>query len=103
MSAPTQSDVSDTDPRRPEDHVDSELPRTSAAAGWGRWAWRQLTSMRTALFLLLLLALASIPGSLLPQRSSDPNGVVQYLDNNPGIAPLLEAVQAFDAYSSFWY
>ena len=103
MSAPTQSDVSDTDPRRPEDHVDSELPRTSAAAGWGRWAWRQVTSMRTALFLLLLLALASIPGSLLPQRSSDPNGVVQYLDNNPGIAPLLEAVQAFDAYSSFWY
>ena len=23
--------------------------------GWARWAWRQLTSMRTALFLLLLL------------------------------------------------
>ncbi|WP_440711686.1 cytochrome c biogenesis protein ResB [Herbiconiux sp. YIM B11900] len=59
--------------------------------------------MRTALFLLLLLALASIPGSLLPQRSSDPNGVVQYIDRNPGIAPLLEAVQAFDSYGSFWY
>ena len=27
-----------------------------------RWAWRQLTSMRTALLLLLLLALASVPG-----------------------------------------
>ena len=27
----------------------------------GRWAWRQLTSMRTALLLLLLLALAAIP------------------------------------------
>jgi cytochrome c biogenesis protein ResB len=34
--------------------------------------------MRTALFLLLLLALAAVPGSLVPQRSSDPNGVVQF-------------------------
>ena len=43
--------------------------------GWLRWFWRQLTSMRTALFLLLMLAIASIPGSLVPQRTSDPNGV----------------------------
>ena len=28
----------------------------------GRWAWRQLTSMRTALVLLFLLALAAVPG-----------------------------------------
>ena len=31
-------------------------------AGWLRWGWRQLTSMRTALILLFLLALGSIPG-----------------------------------------
>ena len=37
-----------------------------------RWAWRQLTSMRTALVLLFLLALAAVPGSLVPQRSVDP-------------------------------
>ena len=36
-------------------------------AGWLRWGWRQLTSMRTALILLFLLALGSIPGSILPQ------------------------------------
>ncbi|HTW04387.1 MAG TPA: cytochrome c biogenesis protein ResB, partial [Streptosporangiaceae bacterium] len=35
-------------------------------AGWLRWGWRQLTSMRTALVLLFLLAAGSIPGSLLP-------------------------------------
>src|SRR5699024_412972 len=37
---------------------------------WGmcRWAWTQLTTMRVALILLLVLALAAIPGSLLPQR-----------------------------------
>ena len=32
-----------------------------------RWAWRQLTSMRTALVLLFLLALAAVPGSVVPQ------------------------------------
>ena len=37
-----------------------------------RWVWRQLTSMRTALILLLLLALAAIPGSVIPQRASTP-------------------------------
>ncbi len=36
-----------------------------------RWSWRQLTSMRTALILLLLLALAAIPGSVIPQENID--------------------------------
>ncbi len=36
-----------------------------------RWSWRQLTSMRTALILLLLLALAAIPGSVIPQSDVD--------------------------------
>ena len=39
---------------------------SGTGAGWGRWAWRQLTSMRTALILLFLLALGSVPGSILP-------------------------------------
>lgn len=30
--------------------------------GWLRFVWRQLTSMRTALLLLLLLTVAAIPG-----------------------------------------
>ena len=37
-----------------------------------RWAWGQLTSMRTALALLFLLALVTIPGSMIPQRSASP-------------------------------
>ncbi|ARJ07623.1 cytochrome C biogenesis protein (plasmid) [Cnuibacter physcomitrellae] len=90
-------------PDRPADHVDAPVQPPRASRGWVRWAWRQLTSMRTALFLLLLLALASVPGSLVPQRSSDPNGVTQYFDNNPQLAPILDAVQAFDSYGSWWY
>ena len=99
------------EPLRPSDHFDSEAPTRSAtivqpklnAVGWLRFAWRQLTSMRTALVLLLLLAVAAIPGSLVPQRSADPNGVVQYERNNPELFAVLDTLQVFDTYSSVWF
>ena len=56
----------------------------ATGAGWGRWAWRQLTSMRTALVLLFLLALGSVPGSVLPQQGSDPASVTQYFRRTRG-------------------
>nr|WP_243695450.1 cytochrome c biogenesis protein ResB [Agromyces protaetiae] len=71
--------------------------------GWLRFIWRQLTSMRTALLLLLLLAIAAVPGSLVPQRSSDPNGVTQYFNDNPRLAPILDSLQMFDVYTSAWF
>jgi len=71
--------------------------------GWARWFWRQLTSMRTALMLLLLLAIAAVPGSIYPQRSADPNGVKQYFENNPDFAAVLDSLQLFDVYTSVWF
>jgi cytochrome c biogenesis protein len=71
--------------------------------GWLRWGWRQLTSMRTALVLLLLLAIAAVPGSLVPQRSADPNGVTQYFNDNPDLAPILDNLSLFDVYTSPWF
>ncbi|WP_427015507.1 cytochrome c biogenesis protein ResB [Pseudarthrobacter sp. P1] len=68
-----------------------------------RWAWRQLTSMRSALFLLLLLAVAAVPGSLFPQRSSNPSNVTKYLQDNPGTGPVLDWFKLFDVYSSPWF
>jgi len=73
------------------------------AQGWARFLWRQLTSMRTALFLLLLLALAAIPGSLVPQRSSDPNGVIRYQRDDPELYAILDGLQLFDTFSSVWF
>lgn len=73
------------------------------AFGWARWFWRQLTSMRTALFLLLLLAVAAVPGSVYPQRSADPNGVTQFFENNPDLAPIMDSFQLFDVYTSVWF
>ncbi|WP_448811942.1 cytochrome c biogenesis protein ResB [Agromyces bauzanensis] len=97
---------------RPDDHIDSPergADETSVTqpklgpVGWVRFAWRQLTSMRTALLLLLLLAIAAVPGSLVPQRSSDPNGVTQYFADNPDLAPVLDSFQMFDVYTSAWF
>ena len=68
-----------------------------------RWLWRQLTSMRTALILLLLLGLAAIPGSLFPQRSQNPLKVADYFKSNPGTAKFLDQLNIFDVYSSPWF
>jgi cytochrome c biogenesis protein len=70
---------------------------------YARNTWRTLTSMGTALVLLFLLALGAIPGALLPQRSLNESKVEQYLAGHPTIGPLLDRVQAFDVFSSFWF
>lgn len=71
--------------------------------GMLRWAWTQLTSMRTALFLLLLLAVAAVPGSLFPQRPANPSIVTQYIKDHPDYGKLLDSVQLYDVYSSAWF
>jgi cytochrome c biogenesis protein len=68
-----------------------------------RWTWRQLTSMRTALFLLMLLAVAAVPGSVIPQRGIDPVKVQEYLAEHPGSGPWLQRLGFFDVYSSPWF
>lgn len=68
-----------------------------------RWCWRQLTSMRTALILLLLLGIAAIPGSLFPQRSQNPIQVKQYFSDNPTLATWLDRFSLFNVYSSPWF
>ncbi len=73
------------------------------AVGWLRWGWRQLTSMRTALVLLFLLALASIPGSVLPQQGIDPAAVSQYYAAHPTLAPLLAKLSLFDVFGAPWF
>jgi cytochrome c biogenesis protein len=68
-----------------------------------RWAWRQLTSMRTALVLLFLLALAALPGSLVPQRSIDAARVAQFAEDHPTLSPWYDRLSLFDVYSSPWF
>ncbi|MBO1752444.1 cytochrome c biogenesis protein ResB [Actinotalea sp. BY-33] len=78
------------------------LPRLGFV-GTLRWTWRQLTSMRVALMLLMLLAVVAVPGSVLPQRPQDPAAVARYLADNPGLAPWLDRLGFFDVYASVWF
>src|SRR6478672_11733441 len=71
--------------------------------GWLRWMWRQLTSMRTALFLLLLLAIGALPGSIWPQRSIDSARTADYIANHPKAGPWLDRFGFFEVYASPWF
>ncbi|MGP2436559.1 cytochrome c biogenesis protein ResB [Streptomyces sp. JW3] len=71
--------------------------------GWARWFWRQLTSMRVALLLLLLLSLGAIPGSLIPQTGVDATKVDQFYQDHTTLAPVYEKLGLFHVYSSVWF
>jgi cytochrome c biogenesis protein len=76
---------------------------TLGPLGLLRWAWRQLTSMRTALFLLLLLAIGAVPGSIWPQRNIDAGRVADYLARHRSTGPWLDRLGFFDVYASPWF
>ncbi len=68
-----------------------------------RNTWRGLTSMRTALMLLFLLALAAIPGALLPQRNLNEQKVDKYIADRGFLGPWMDRLQLFDVFSSSWF
>jgi cytochrome c biogenesis protein len=70
---------------------------------FARWAWRQLTSMRTALVLLFLLALASVPGSVVPQEAVDSVRAAQWREQHHTLAPIYEKLGLFSVYDSVWF
>ncbi|MCD2145529.1 cytochrome c biogenesis protein ResB [Gordonia paraffinivorans] len=103
------ADVTDTDVAdRPRSEAESPSPRK---AHWARrrilWPlrnlWRSLTSMRTALLLLFLLALAAIPGALLPQRDLNEQKTLEYIAARGKLGTLMDRLQLFDVFSSAWF
>jgi cytochrome c biogenesis protein len=99
MSTPVQ----DESTRMSTQPLPIQQPRRGDPFGALRLGWRQLTSMRTALLLLFLLALASVPGGFLPQRRINPLRVKQYIADHPGAGPLMDRLRLFDVFSSPWF
>jgi cytochrome c biogenesis protein len=95
----TSTKVTSTTPAAPPRQAAPRL----GPGGWLRWAWRQLTSMRTALILLFLLAVASVPGSVLPQEGIDPAAVSQYYTAHPSLAPILNRLSLFSVFAAPWF
>ncbi|MQA60793.1 MAG: cytochrome C biogenesis protein ResB, partial [Actinophytocola sp.] len=59
--------------------------------------------MRTALILLFLLALAAMPGAMLPQRSLNAPKVDEYIAENGWWGTLLDQLGFFAVYGSVWF
>ncbi len=79
-----------------------ELPRLGLR-GTLRFLWNQLSSMRTALVLLFALAVAAIPGSLIPQRNVSPVRVSDFIAAHPTLGPIYDQVGLFNVFSSPWF
>ena len=89
--------------RSRKDRAPAELAPALGPVETLRWAWRQLTSMRTALLLLLLLAIAAVPGSVVPQRGVDARAVEAFQARHPDLSPWLERLGVFHTYTSPWF
>lgn len=98
MTTSTDAPEAQASPQAPR-----ERPEGIGVAGWLRWGWRQLTSMRTALVLLFLMALGTVPGSFLPQRGVAPEKVSQFYTDHKLIAPWLDHASLFDVFAAPWF
>lgn len=81
----------------------SSRPPALSGVQFVRWIWRQLTSMRVALLLLFLLAIAAIPGSIIPQNNVNPLLVDDFKQRNPGLSQWYERLGLFDVFAAPWF
>ena len=77
-------------------------PRTTVRQSLSA-VWRSLRSMRTALILLMLLALASIAGSLVPQVGVADARIAQMFREDHTRFVFYKAFGLFDVYGSWWF
>jgi cytochrome c biogenesis protein len=97
----TAEDTGSWQPSGDRDH--HRRPGELSAWELVRWMWRQLTSMRTALILLLLLALGAIPGSVIPQSGVDALKTQNWQDAHQTLTPIYEKLSLFSVYHSPWF
>src|SRR6266498_1058763 len=65
--------------------------------------WRTLRSMRTALVLLLLLAVAAVAGSLVPQLGTSDLRIAAMFRDHPLRADIYDKLGLFDVFGSWWF
>lgn len=68
-----------------------------------RNTWRSLTSMKTALVLLFLLAVAAMPGALLPQRDVDSAATAKWIADHGSLGEFMDKLQLFGVFKSVWF
>lgn len=77
-------------------------PRTTVRQSLAA-VWRSLRSMRTALILLMLMAVAAIAGSLVPQVGVADARIAQMFEEHPARSTFYKYFGLFDVYGSWWF
>ena len=78
------------------------LPRVTLRQSMAM-VWRTLRSMRTALILLFLLAMASFVGSLIPQIPNSRERVASYQVEHRVVGAFFRRAGFFDVFGSWWF
>lgn len=65
--------------------------------------WRRLRSMRTAIQLLIAVALVSVVGSIVPQRNAAPSKVAEFKARNRLWGEIFERLHLFEVFTSWWF
>ncbi|WP_130866211.1 cytochrome c biogenesis protein ResB [Acidipropionibacterium timonense] len=79
------------------------MASTLGVRALARWVWGQLTSMKTALVLLFLLAAAAIPGSIVPQTASSAIKVQDFAARHTRLDPICRWLGLYHVYTSAWF
>ena len=103
-----RADQTRTSPPAPPEDADRKKTARQPAPALGflgglRYLWTQLTSMRTALVLLFSLAVAAVPGSMVPQRKIAPASVNDFIARHSTLGPIYDKVGLFNVYTSPWF
>lgn len=86
-----------------ERDIKPNAPKGIGLKGWLRWGWRQLTSMRNAIIMLLLLVIALFPASILPQKRQDPVLAEEWIEDNGIWGTILDALGFFNILTAPWF
>lgn len=65
--------------------------------------WRRLRSMRTAIQLLIAVAIVSLLGSVIPQRSAAPSKVAQFIEEHRFWGEVFDRLGLFQVFTSWWF
>ncbi len=101
----SDSKASPADAREPST-AESEfgkLPPSPMKAMARLGGWRILRSMRTAIWLLLALVIATTIPTLIPQRITNAAKVAEISQTHPGWYQVADRLRLFDVFNSPWY
>lgn len=65
--------------------------------------WRRLRSMRTAIQLLIAVAVISILGSVIPQRNAAPSKVAEFVEDHRFWGEVFDRLGLFEVFTSWWF